>query len=171
MRLSTGVAASADVTDRTARDLGFVREFWYNEIRNSRGFVRGDISGPTAGQYSHVQLLNPGGSGITIVIRRIVVSGPTASQIAVRTYNTALATLVSAGANYNAGAAAATGVVRKEDNVAILGSPILFHRMGADRPCEVVSAWAWQLGAGEGVLLNAEVTNIAVYVSYEWVEF
>ena len=170
MRIGGGAVSIADVTDRTARDLGFVRPFWLNEIRAGRAFTGFSHLGPTASNYSHVQLINPSGSGITVTIREILIWCDTADLILFSTHNTALSSLSMAGINLLAGGTAGTGTVREENNVAQQGTSMERLQILANTPTFIVTDWHMELGAGEGVLFVPGTVNQRMGMAARWTE-
>lgn len=171
MRIGGGAVSIADVTDRVARDLGFVRPFWLNEIRAGRAFVQGDFVGASGGVFSHLQLINPAGSGITVIVHRIGVSVTVSGGVQVRVHNTALANLSGAGTNLLSGDTAGIGEVRNSQTAGVSGTSTATLRITSERPVPFPSDWFFELGAGEGILLVPTAVNIGLAATYEWIEF
>ena len=170
MRIGGGAVSIADVTDRTARDLGFVRPFWLNEIRNGRAFSRGEQLGASVGNNGHIQLFNPAGSGITIIVHQIGYAPIANTLISLRAFNTELTTLRGTGFNLRAGSPAALGVTRVQDNAGLLGTGRdEFQGLARDFRF-LVDGWDIELGAGEGVLMVSSNTNQDSYCTYKWIE-
>jgi hypothetical protein len=170
MRISSGIAADANVTDRITRDVGWVADRWLREIRAGRAFTRGSGAGPSVGNLSECQLFNPVGSLITIIVFRIVCAGDVTGQIRLRTFNTALATLVGTGFNLLAVGAAATGEYRTATPAVEDGTTVWDHRSLASTPTLIADAWAWELGAGEGILTQQATVNQILFTAYYWIE-
>ncbi len=170
MRIGGGAVSIADVTDRTARDLGFVREFWYNEIRAGRAFTRGHVLGASVGNYPHIQLFNPVGSGIIIIVHRILVNVEATEGLRLNIHNTAITTDQGKGTNLLIGGDAAIGEVRSQDNAAQLGTLLWRIQVLASSPLDIVKDWYLELGAGEGILVQTHLVNRALYVAYDWSE-
>ena len=171
MRIGGGAVSIADVTDRTARDLGFVRPFWLNEIRAGRAFTFVGRIGPTAANFSHVQLVNPAASGITVVVYAIKTGDNVNAEIEVRTHNAELTNDIGAGVNLLSGGAAAAAHIRTEDNVALQGTLIERFPLLAGTPHEIVSGWHMELGAGEGLLIVPDGSNQRCFGNFRWIEF
>ncbi len=169
MRIGGGAVSIADVTDRVARDLGFVRDFWLNEIRAGRGFALGDNQAAGAGLLSQIQLINPAASGVTILVRRVTASKPTAGAMLLKTHNVGLATDVGAGVNLLAGAAAGAGHVREVAGAEI-GNSVSRFQVPANTPIELVIDWSWEIGEGEGIVVVDLTANETPTVTYEWAE-
>ena len=170
MRIGGGAVSIADVTDRTARDLGFVRPFWLNEIRAGRAFSGETSLAASVGNNSHLQLFNPVGSGITIVVKRIVTTPLADQSVEVRQHNTALTTLGMNGINLLSGGAAAIGEVRSQQNASRLGTRFRQLSLLANVPFDFAKDWDIELGAGEGVQLIGASTNVGIIGFYEWSE-
>ena len=171
MRIGGGAVSIADVTDREARDLGFVRDFWFNEIRAGRAFFAGDRLGASIGNLGHFQLFNPGGSGITIVVHRVFQGVETALSVTLTLHNTALTTLVRQGVNLLAGGAAGVGEFRSQVNAAQLGTMGQYIPLLARTPYEMGKDWTVELGAGEGLIIMNQTANDGLYGNFEWIEF
>ena len=170
MRIGGGAVSIADVTDRTARDLGFVRDFWLNEIRAGRAFMSGTAIGASGGNYSHLQLFNPVGSGITIIVYAIFVSTLSAGRVHKRTHNTALSSLSQTGTNLLAGQSAAIGEIRSESPAALQGTRVMDFSTLAQTLQEITRGWTFELGAGEGVLVVPNAVNVQIEANYYWIE-
>ncbi len=145
-------------------------ERWFTEIRAGRAFMRGSDTGASAGNYGHFQLFNPGGSGIMIVVRRLVASLRTADTIRIHTHNTALTTLLGAGVNLLAGGTVGIGEVRRQNIASFTGTLVSAVPISADRPYNLLDGWSWELGAGEGILFVSATVNVAIGGFYEWIE-
>ena len=159
MRVGLGGAVTVTATER-----------WLAEIRSGRAFTRGGFSGPTAATLSHLQLFNPAASGVTIIIRAVIVAVSATGLVAIVTHNTALTTLVGAGVNLLAGGAAGLGELRSLDNAVQLGTIADRLSLIADTPSDVVPEWFFELGAGEGILVNSENANVRTIATYHWIE-
>ena len=170
MRIGGGAVSIADVTDRTARDLGFVRPFWLNEIRNGRAISRGERLNASVGDNGHIQLFNPAGSGITIIVHQIIYAPIAIDLCYLRAFNTELTTLRGTGFNLRAGSAAASGVLRIQDNAGLLGTGRDEFQFLARVSRFVVDGWDIELGEGEGVLMVGNNTNQDSYCTYRWIE-
>ena len=170
MRIGGGAVSIADVTDRVARDLGFVRPFWLNEIRAGRAFIRGAAVGASGGNFTEIQLFNPIGSGITIIGHRLLFSSGATEEVRLTTFNTALATLVGAGINLLAGGAAGVGEVRSAVPAAIDGTLVMPVNVLINTPVTVIDDWFFELGAAEGIITVPNVVNTSFRATYMWIE-
>jgi hypothetical protein len=170
MRIGGGAVSIADVTDRTARDLGFVRPFWLNEIRAGRAFNLWSSLGASVGDNSHIQLINPAGSGITVIVFDILGVLSADGSLRVNTHNVNLTTDIGTGANLLAGGAASVAHVRSVQNAGVLGTLIKQMVVLARSPLRPYRDYSWELGAGEGILVAAAETNMGVNAAFDWIE-
>lgn len=145
-------------------------ERWFSEVRAGRCFTRGGNVGGGVGQISEVQLFNPVASGITVIVYRVIVSQAAIDGIQCRTHNTALATLVGNGANLLSGGAVSVAEVRTALPAAADGALVSTLHIAAAAPFERIAVWAWELGAGEGILFANATTNIQQVTEFYWNE-
>lgn len=145
-------------------------ERWLAEIRRGRAFALGEQLSATAGVYSVIQLVNPAGSGVVIIIRSILVSGPTAVRISVRNFNTLLGTLVGTGVNQLIGGAAGAGEVRREGRATIVGTHMVAGHLGANTQIQPVADWFAELDPGEAIVVTAHTVNVTLEAAYQWIE-
>lgn len=170
MRIGGGAVSIADVTDRTARDLGFVRKFWLNEIRAGRAFSEGAGLAASAGNFSEIQLINPAGSGITVIVFKALVGQGVAGNVSITNHNVNLATDVGAGRNLLIGGAAGAAHVRTAQPAAQDGSRLARVRMAADEFVPLLSDWSYELGVGEGIIIMPDTVNTILAATYFWIE-
>lgn len=159
MRIGLGGAITVTATER-----------WLSEIRAGRAFIGNRVQVASAANFGHIQLLNPAGSAVTIIVRAIVLSLGAATRARMAYFDTALTTLVGTGANLLRGAAASVGTIRAEDNAAELGTEIYNINILSGTPTDPVPEWLCELGAGEGVLINCALVNTAILGNFLWME-
>ncbi len=97
-------------------------------------FVGGHGAGGVAGQYTHLQLLNPAASGKRVIIEQLMLSSPAAANLIGSMESTVtLSTLNGAWPNKLAAGAAGVAEMRREQNAAALqvNSPSLQFNIGA----------------------------------------
>lgn len=157
-------------SDRTDRDLGFVRSFWLSEIRAGRAFSLEGLQAAVSGQNSHIQLWNPDASGITTIVRYLGGNVGASSSISILHYNTALTTLIGNGRNLLAGGADSVSELRSQTNIGVLGTEFEEFSIGDTNFRVLVDDWHTELGAGEGVLLALQVANIALRGLFRYIE-
>lgn len=170
MRIGGGAVSIADVTDRVARDLGFVRPFWLNEIRAGRAFAAGTTFGADPGENSHVQVFNPAASGITVIMRRALINGGVDSMYEIATHNVALTTLIGQGVNMLSGGGASLAEWRSQSIAGLSGTQFGRVSLLAETTFEMMKDWQIELGEGEGVLIRQLIVAQNVRVTMEWIE-
>ena len=170
MRIGGGAVSIADVTDRAARDIGFVRPFWLSEIRAGRAFTRGRRLAASGGNFGEIQLINPAGSGITVIVHRLVGSMQTSAQIQIRQHNANLLTDVGTGFNLLSGGAASVAHIRTAIPAALDGTLNIERRVLTAVNEEWLRDWAYELGAGEGIFIAPNSVNVELAMAYEWIE-
>jgi hypothetical protein len=145
-------------------------ELWLSEIRAGNAFALGDVVAPVAAQNSHIQLFNPVASGKQLIVRAVILGSGTTTTLYLRRYDTALATLVGAGANLLIGGAAGVGAVRKTTNAGLLGTQILAFTVLANQPVYPVPDWFAELSPGQGILVADGSVNTTVPSCFYWRE-
>jgi len=143
---------------------------WYTAVQAGTAFFAGHRQGATAGQFSHVQLLNPAASGVVIRVYYAAGGLNAAGRYRVNAYDTALATLVRNGVNCLSSGAAGIGELRTVDNAAALGAIIAEIQTGVDNTTPCGGMWPFTLAAGEGILFTSPAANIGVAAQFWWLE-
>jgi len=146
-------------------------ELWLAEVRAGRCFARGTNLSASVGNFSEVQLFNPIGSGKTVAIKAISFGSATAGSINIRSFNTALATLIGNGLNLQSGNTAGAGELRTATPAAEDGTFIGPITTGAGVASPVDLGWFFELEPGEGVLCNHFAVNTGITIFYLWREF
>ena len=118
----------------------------------------------------HVQLKNPAGSGITVLVYQIMSSGAVNQRAHIHTHNADLTTDRGAGVNLLAGGAASTAHLREVSQAGVLGTSVWTHWTLADTPIQLGPLWGFELGAGEGILTRNEAVNTEFLSTWLWVE-
>ena len=170
MRIGGGAVSIADVTDRTARDLGFVRPFWLNEIRAGRAFVHAVRLAASVGDSGHIQLFNPAGSGITVIPYRLITATDANAALNLSQHNTELGTDNGVGVNLLSGGPASAAHLRSIDSAVGLGTILGETRSLADTPFEWYRDWLMELGEGEGLVSFSGTANILNMATFFWIE-
>lgn len=170
MRIGGGAVSIADVTNRAARDLGFVRPFWLEEIRAGRAFVRGGERSEVGGQFAHIQLINPAASGITVIVYSAISDLSAGDRTHLVTHNAQLTGLIGLGVNLLSGGNAGAGMVRSENNAVAQGTSIALRIATSSFPIEWFPGWGFELGEGEGILLRAGLVNTRIGATFKWIE-
>lgn len=162
---------SSDVSDRSTRDLGFVRDYWFRELRAGRCFGRGTNLTAAAGNNAHVQLFNPAGSGVNIIVHSVIVWVGTAQIIRIMERDVA-EVLVATGENLLNGGAASLGEIRTRDGVILANPPIVEVSIPVSTPFNPNPniPWLYEIGPGEGVIIVANTIATQLGVTYLWNE-
>lgn len=160
MRISTGV--TVNVSANTER--------WLASLRAQGCFLGSAFLAASVGNFSHVQLFNPAASGKTLLLRGLVGGSPSATQISINSYNTALTTLFGAGLNGLMGGAAGVAELRTQTNAAELGTTFGRFRVLAGDSRSLSAEWIAEIPEGKGVLLSGGAVNIHVDASFTWEE-
>lgn len=145
-------------------------EQWRADIRAGRAFGKGDFAGPVAGQYAHMQLLNPGGSGKQVIIRSVILSHDGTSKVQIARYDTACATDISAGANMLIGGAAGVAHLRLETSAGLLGTVLFQLNALTSDPVFPVPDWFCELSPGQGIVARMNIVNLTLEANFFWVE-
>lgn len=169
MRIGGGAVSIADVTDRTARDLGFVRPFWLNEIRAGRAFAGTIRQAPVVGQFSQCQLINPAASGIIVIVRRATGSLGADGVLRMTSHNTELTTDGGTAVNLLSGGAASIAHLRSQA-LGESGTEMGNFKLLAIVPYDAGKDWIMELGEAEGLLLGHRSANNEIDAYFEWIE-
>ncbi len=159
MQVNLGRAITVTATER-----------WLDEIRAGRAFSRGAFLGASVGNVSMVQLFNPVGSGVNVIVRLLIVSVDATGFAQVYQYNTPLTNDSGAGVNLLSGGAAGQAHVRNQVNAVSLGT--LLHNIPilANTPIIPVADWFMELGPGEGVHVHTALQNVGTSGNFQWLE-
>jgi hypothetical protein len=145
-------------------------ERWLSEVRSGAAFIGGAAQGGAGGVYAQVQLLNPAGSGVTVLLRSILASSDAACRIQVGKWDTPLTALEHQGRCLLAGAAAGAGAVRTA-SAALPAADWGFNAyLNTAVPLFPVPEWFYELGAGEGVVVVSASVNVGLSASFAWLE-
>lgn len=133
---------------------------------NDGGFIRGISQGGVAAEYGHVQVYNPNGSGVVVLVDRINVSLGAVGIIAFAMYDTELVVDVGAWVNVRNAGAAGTAHIRKTSNGSLLGVTMWTERILADTVIQISLKVPILLAESEGVLAQCIGVNIAINVAF-----
>lgn len=121
-------------------------------------------------QYAHAQLLNPVGSGVSVLLSRVWVNTRSATvQINLQRYDTALATLVG-GINKSLAGSSPAAEVREDNNGSPFGSRIGQIKVGNYEGVDLLRDGPLVLAPGEGVLTQMGSVNNDNFTIFEWRE-
>lgn len=145
-------------------------EVWLSEVRAGRAFILGGTQPAVAASFSEVQLFNPVGSGVQVLIRALTTTVNVATGVSLREFNTGLATLVSAGRNLLQGGAVSVAELRRAAPAAQDGTLAAGFDVDANISRDISQEWLYELGAGEGVLLAHDTVNAQLKAIFMWRE-
>lgn len=138
-----------------------------------QAFMRSLTIGASVGNYSHVQIHNPAGSGVVAYVDRLRIIAPGAvANLIINTHNAAITNDNGGGFNKDLGAAESACNIRHQHNGAQLGTNTLLQvTAGANvHMPDMVFEPPLRLGEGEGVLAVWASQNIALTAGWEWRE-
>lgn len=140
----------------------------------NRCFAGQAIQAAVAGQYSHVQLWNPAGSGKRVLVSRLWVSNGTGAPLsfAARLHNAALTTLLNTVPSKLAGGADSTAELRAQAAPAVIPTSKVYASLIAnagDSPAFFLSE-PIVLVPGYGLVLYAGAVNQTMPASFQLTE-
>ena len=119
-----------------------------------------------AAEYSHVQLWNPVGSAIVSLVDGIIFKSNTTQDIYLRDTSTIFGALDSNWSNMKLGAADGITDIRTGTNAAIQGDALMILAILADTVIYVPLTYAFNMAAGEGLLVVAGTVNTKIAATY-----
>lgn len=159
-----------DITLGSAIQVTASTDLWLAEIRAGRAFTAGATVAASVGNFSELQLTNPLGSSVRVIIRAAILSVGAATRVQVRTHNPALVTFVKGGTNLLSGASAGQGQLRSAIAAVQDGTIVGEIDMLAATPFSVVPEWYFELPAQTGVLVVPSLVNTSVSALFMWRE-
>ena len=152
-----------------ARQIVSINEFYQRSLRGE-AFFGANVLGPVASNYSHVQLLNPAGTGKNVIITSISVRSTSADFVELRSYATALTTNENT-TNKLIGGSAASGQLHTEAHTARYGTLLSETRGEATTNFRLIlSEEPIVLAPATGILVVPAVVNVGLEATYEWLE-
>lgn len=163
----SGIITTVQNIEKITRD-----DSWLYDTDQARACIGGAVQSNVAGQYSHVQLINPAASGKVAYVKRAVpfLTNAVAYTVYLKSYDTALA---SAGDKSNkiVGGTAPVCDVNKATSASILGTTLT---SGVSNiyyvPLEFIKHDPIKLTAGKGLLFVYGVADFNLGAMFEWVE-
>lgn len=141
------------------------------ELLRGRAFIGGGVQSGLAANFSHIQLFNPVGSGLTVIVTSITASQGNGIDINVAVNTAALSTNITEVGNQLAGGAAPVATLNSQNNATQLGTVISREpQSGATNIINVVKGNLFALEPGNGVLINPVNQNSSLEASYSWLE-
>lgn len=168
--VSAQIAGGGAGSDRVMGEVSVINGEVAN-VKAGRCFVKSSGVGAVAGQYPHVQIYNPAGSGKNVILSKVTVFSAASIRFSLMRYNTPLATLSGAGYAKKASMPDAAAVVRMENNVARLGVPVANFAIGApETAVEVPFAEPFIIEQGGGLVISDWAVNHEIYATFQWSE-
>lgn len=135
--------------------------------RSGKAFQAGVERTAVGGSLSHLQLLNPAGSSVRVQLLYAWISAASQANLTFRSYDTALATLVS-GSNALLGGAAPIAQPRFEaiPTANIVGVQLSLWRLASPEVME----YPYVLNPGKGLVIKFESTGVSLIGSFFWTE-
>lgn len=146
---------------------------YYDSLNNKNEFMGAVFAAPSGGAYACLQLLNPSGSGKTLILKKVIASTLANSII---TMGLNASTLGAAGANGNKylGEASPSGQVRSEVNGVLyaLSPAMAFTYTQAYRPFinDFSRSGGIIIPEGNSLMVLNNTVATYTYASFEWKE-
>lgn len=135
-------------------------------VSNAAAFIgTGNLSN-TAAVISHVQLFNPAGSGVTVIVDGMIFAMGTAGRFLLASHDTELTTDGGAWLNALMGGAAGAAHVRTQNNATVLGTAFGGGRLAGNTGEPFVFPFGLQIPAGAGILLSPTLVNVSATVTF-----
>lgn len=144
------------------------------ESLNGEGFSGGASKSGASGEYSHIQLFNPAGSGKRLIVDLAVVSyhnGSSPATCFLRNYNTILTDSVTIDTKKN-GAGSGVGILKTQSSATNLGIAKLEKIVPIDGnvATQFIERGPHILNEGEGLVLILGVVFKFHLANFEWRE-
>mgnify|MGYP003153427733 CR=1 FL=1 len=135
------------------------KDFLTNEGLNFGGFT---FENESSGNYSHVQLINPSGSAVTILLDGIIATTGGATAVSVSTHNTALSGDDGNLTNLKLGGTAGVGELRSQTNSSTYGTRLFYANVLASAPLYIPFPYPIMLAAAKGIVVHPSGTNLFI---------
>lgn len=145
----------------------------YQRTVAGQAFAGGVQSAAAAANNSHVQLFNPAGSTVNVVVRKYGFTVQGASQVYLNRYDTQLTTDNGSAQNKLAGGAVSVAKMRSQTNVGTLGTgnPLgYWFDVNAQRVVMETLTEPIVLIPGTGILFVPLTVNIGMWGMFDWYE-
>lgn len=140
-------------------------------VHDNEIFFAGKYQAGTASNYTHIQLMNPAGSGITLLIDKIAWVIATTFWLDHAFYDTELTTDDGAGAARSKTGGAALAHLRSQQNLSELGTTYRQARNASIQTwVETVYTMPIEILDGDGYMLHNSNTNSFLAAYFEWRE-
>lgn len=121
------------------------------------------------GQTSMVQLHNPTGSGVNLLLAKVHFYVLVATFLNLSSHNAGLLTLVTQGQNKVLGQPASAGQLRI-DAAAVVGSVLMQMAAPANELQTLVFDPHFEIPPGRSILVSGAAANVAINGTFEWKE-
>ena len=138
---------------------------------NSFAYIFGGALSQTSGEYSHIQVLNPTGSGKVVFVDRCDIETQGDSVVRMAFHDTALTTDLGAFLNKLRGGSAATAHLRIQRNASALGTSFQAFALLAQTTYPLVLSPPIELAAGEGFIMQLTAANTAGFATFQIREY
>lgn len=134
---------------------------------DDRAFIGGGSVGATASQYAHVQLVNPVGSGVTLLVDSIHTTSNGTMRVLLNGLDGVSGTFWGYIYSKKRGSGALSGEIRVQNNVAILGDQMAPYYNLANQPTYINFDAPFILGEGEGIAAVNTIVNSGLFASFQ----
>jgi hypothetical protein len=163
-------SGSSDVTDRAARLLGVLTSWRGLNREGTPGFSGTRQVVGVAGVTSRVQLWNPAGSGVLLLVDAISLRGTSVQQFAaIGVHNAALGAAPTSGENRLLGGAVSAAELRGTTGGSV-GTRIASIAAPVAGFCEQRYAEPVEIPEGMGIHIENDVVNTTMQGNFEWRE-
>ncbi len=145
----------------------------YQRTVAGQAFAGGVQSAALAANNSHVQLFNPAGSTVNVIVRKYGFTIQSASQVYLNRYDTQLATDNGSAMNKLTGGAASVAKLRSQTNVGTLGTgnPLgYWFDVNAQRVVMETLTEPIVLIPGTGIVFVPLTVNVGMWGMFDWYE-
>lgn len=139
-------------------------------VSQQGAFFRGIDLPATSAQYCKAQLFNPSGSGITVILDRVIVSATAAGTLSISNTSTQLSGGSSAGANNLLGGAGSQATRKYEISAGSVSTAALVLPVAANSPLELPFPFPILIEENDSLFIRPAATNRGMNVSFFWRE-
>lgn len=131
-------------------------------VDNGQAFFGGTNLSGVAAEFSHIQIYNPAGSGVELLIDGAFTSINVTSTVYLRYFDTELTTVSGFWFNQKRDGSFGVAVLRRQTDAAILGSRIFQWRSLANTPYTLVFPSPVLLPAATGLIFATGGVNVTL---------
>lgn len=159
MRINAGITKSVISTD-----------LWLSYIKANQAYMGWENLPASIGNFSHIQLMNPLGSLVNLLVYTFFTSLGSVGDIQLRRYDIALANMSNSPVNLLDGSQAGAGQIRNVQNAAPLGTQQGVLNTSAGRGSPFTANWLCELTPGKGILVVRDSANVGIEATVCWAE-